>query len=188
MALQDLTVLPLSRLDCPVSLKTPNMGNIGLVRRRNERGAVGRTAKEAGLEDNATLRMSDKSDDGRVPIWSVPKGAMALYTAMFGSGWLWWVVVELPWAGVSVERATHNIASTTIACAGFALVATEVLWVIGGGFVVLGTAMKDLYDVYRRHRDDKLRQEGVREWLEWEKRRRNAKAHNMPFDEPPPFE
>ena len=31
MALQDLTVLPLSRLDCPVSLKTPNMGNIGLV-------------------------------------------------------------------------------------------------------------------------------------------------------------
>ena len=30
MALQDLNMMPLSRLDCPLSLKTPNMGNIGL--------------------------------------------------------------------------------------------------------------------------------------------------------------
>ena len=33
MALQDLTMLPLSRLGCPMSLKTPNMGNIGLYAR-----------------------------------------------------------------------------------------------------------------------------------------------------------
>ena len=31
MALQDLNMMPLSRLDCPLSLKTPNMGNIGRV-------------------------------------------------------------------------------------------------------------------------------------------------------------
>ena len=31
MALQDLNMMPLSRLDCPLSLKTPNMGNIGLM-------------------------------------------------------------------------------------------------------------------------------------------------------------
>ena len=30
MALQDLTMMPLSRLGCPLSLKTPNMGNTGL--------------------------------------------------------------------------------------------------------------------------------------------------------------
>ena len=30
MALQDLNMMPLSRLDCPLSLKTPNMGNIGM--------------------------------------------------------------------------------------------------------------------------------------------------------------
>ena len=29
MALQDLTMLLQSRLDCPLSLKTPNMGNPG---------------------------------------------------------------------------------------------------------------------------------------------------------------
>ena len=29
LALQDLTMMPLSRLDCPLSLKTPNMGNPG---------------------------------------------------------------------------------------------------------------------------------------------------------------
>ena len=29
MALQDLTMMPPSRLDCPLSLKTPNMGNTG---------------------------------------------------------------------------------------------------------------------------------------------------------------
>ena len=30
MALQDLTMMPSSRLGCPLSLKTPNMGNTGL--------------------------------------------------------------------------------------------------------------------------------------------------------------
>ena len=30
MALQDLTMMLPSRLDCPLSLKTPNMGNTGL--------------------------------------------------------------------------------------------------------------------------------------------------------------
>ena len=30
MALQDLTMLPLSRLGCPLSRKTPNMGNTSL--------------------------------------------------------------------------------------------------------------------------------------------------------------
>ena len=31
MALQDPNMLPLSRLGCPLSLKTPNMGNPGLI-------------------------------------------------------------------------------------------------------------------------------------------------------------
>ena len=31
MALQDLTIMPSSRLGCPMSLEAPNMGNIGLV-------------------------------------------------------------------------------------------------------------------------------------------------------------
>ncbi len=30
MALQDPNIMPSSRLDCPLSLKTPNMGNTGL--------------------------------------------------------------------------------------------------------------------------------------------------------------
>ena len=30
MALQEPSIMPLSRLDCPLSLKTPNMGNTGL--------------------------------------------------------------------------------------------------------------------------------------------------------------
>ena len=36
MALQDLTMMPLSRLDCPLSLKTPNMGNPGYNYRDNK--------------------------------------------------------------------------------------------------------------------------------------------------------
>ena len=35
MALQDLTMMPPSRLGCPLSLKTPDMGNTGY-----NRGAV----------------------------------------------------------------------------------------------------------------------------------------------------
>ena len=32
MALQDLTMMLPSRLGCPLSLKTPNMGNVGYLR------------------------------------------------------------------------------------------------------------------------------------------------------------
>ena len=32
MALQDPNIMPSSRLDCPLSLKTPNMGNTGSMR------------------------------------------------------------------------------------------------------------------------------------------------------------
>ena len=39
MALQDLTMMPLSRLDCPLSLETANMGNPGLILPSAARGS-----------------------------------------------------------------------------------------------------------------------------------------------------
>ena len=49
MALHDPNIMPSSRLGCPLSLKTPNMGNTGLERYQSTNTEVGRVLSTVSL-------------------------------------------------------------------------------------------------------------------------------------------
>ena len=55
MALQDPNIMPSSRLDCPLSLKTPNMGNTGYI---------------MNVDGSGVSRLTDNSANDEHPDWS----------------------------------------------------------------------------------------------------------------------
>ena len=117
---------------------------------------------------------------------------MAFYAAVFASGWLYWVLFALPWRDVSIAEFTHSVASTTIACAGMALVITEIGNAIRSIGMVIGATIKEHFDRQRERRERLLRLEGRRqalqEWREWDERREKAEQRGESFNEPPPSE
>ena len=58
MALQDPNIMPSSRLDCPLSLKTPNMGNPGVD------GTIYRPPRSTKLDKIKNLHSTDSIDTG----------------------------------------------------------------------------------------------------------------------------
>ena len=134
-------------------------------------------------QQEKTVRDSDKADDERVPIWSVPKNAWGVYVFIFIV--LWPVFAVALWGGptdAAIKEYIRNLASTTIAIAGLAFALAE--W--GYMLVVLGTRLKEHFNKQQQRRDEQIRSEAVREWAAWNKRRLDAEQRGEPFEEPPP--
>ena len=135
--------------------------------------------------------MADEGDgDERDSIWSVARGAISLYFALFsiqlvlGVGLLIWK--GEPTNGDWASRALHTwqgVAPIAIASAASSVFFIEV----GRGLMVMASWLEAKLKQRQERRLAEARAETNAKWRAWYERMLEAQAKDDPFDEPPPI-
>lgn len=140
--------------------------------------------------------MADDGDRGeRDSIWSVARGALTLYFALFISLFLAGMALLIwkgdppsgDWAGLALF-VWQAAAPNALSAAAFSIIILET----GRGLMVMASWLEAKLKQRQERRlaeaEAKARAETNAEWRAWLDRMRQAQARGEPFDEPPPSE
>ena len=143
--------------------------------------------------------MDDGDRGARDSIWSVARGAISLYFALFTSLFIVGIALLIwkgdppdgDWASLALY-VWQGSAPNALSSAAFSIIIIEV----GRGLMVMAGWLEAKLRKRQERRMAKARDEGRHEaraesnaeWHAWLGRMREAQARGEPFDEPPPYE